>query len=155
MDFNQVLKTKVETVERPPLVPHGTYLGAISKIPVSRDINTANFNGNIVDFNIKLLRAMDDVDADSLREYGSLASAMAQHSFMFNKDDDNAFQRTLFNLRRFLEDTLKIDLSDGKDFSQAFNETVNRQFLVTIKWEPDKNNKEIMYARVNKTAPVE
>lgn len=155
MDFNQVLKTIVNEIERPPLVPHGTYVGQISKVPTPRDLSTVNFNGNVVDFNIRLQQAQEDVDADALREYGSLASAMCQHSFMFNKDDDNAFQRTLFNMRRFLEDTLKIDLSDGKDLSQALNESVGRQFLVTLKWEPDKQNKEIMYARVAKTAPVE
>lgn len=155
MDFNQVLKTKVAEVERPPLVPHGTYIGAVSKVPTPRDLSGPNFSGNVVDFNIKLLQAQEDVDADALREFGSLKSAMVQHSFMFNKDDDNAFQRTLFNLRRFLEDTLKIDMSDGKDISQALNESVNRQFLVEIKWEPDKNDKEVMYARVKKTAPTE
>lgn len=155
MDFNSVLKTKVSEIERPPLVPHGTYIGAISKVPTPREISGANFSGSVVDFNIRLMQAQDDVDADALREFGSLKSAMVQHSFMFNKDDDNAFQRTLFNMRRFLEDTLKIDLSDGKDLSQALNESVNRQFMVTLKWEPDKNNKEIMYARVAKTAPTE
>lgn len=155
MDFNSVLKTKVAEVERPPLVPHGTYIGAVSKVPTPRDLTGPNFKGNVVDFNIRLLQAQEDVDADALREFGSLKSAMVQHSFMFNADDDNAFQRTLFNLRRFLEDTLKIDMSDGKDIAQALNESVNRQFLVEIKWEPDKNDKEVMYARVKKTAPTE
>lgn len=152
MNFNDVLNTKVDSIERPPLIPIGTYRAVVKKIPSLETSNDGKFD--FVDFSLQLVEAQDDVDQDDLKFFGGLNNTYTRHRFLFNKEDDTAFKRTLFNLKRFLIDHLQIESDPEKDLKESLNASVNMPCMVFMKWRADKNDPEIQYSEIGKTAPV-
>ena len=152
MNFNSVLDTKLEDIKQPPLVPVGTYRGSVKKAP---NINTSNDGKwEIVDFPIQLVEAQEDVDAEALATYGQLGpNAMTNKKFMFNTEDDAAFKRTEYDMRRFLIDHLQCATPD-MSLKEAINASMGAQCLVFMKWTADEDNPELFYANAGKTAPV-
>lgn len=153
MNFNDVLKTKGNEIERPPLIPVGTYRAAVAKCAQGE----AGQDWDTIDFQLGLIEAQSDVDPDELAKYGSLKSSQVRHSFMFSKkgDDEAATARTLFNLKRFLSETLKVENIDNMSIKEALTQVQGRQLLVQIGLRPDKNDTETFYNQVKKTAPLE
>jgi hypothetical protein len=74
---------------------------------------------------------------------------------MFNKSDKAAFDRTLFDLKRFLLDHLRVEGDDSTSIKELLDASVNHQCTCFIKWRPDKNDPEIQYVEIGKTAPAE
>lgn len=142
--------TKFDDVERPPLLPHGTYRWIVEKIPTQE--SSPDGKWDFVDFPLKVMAPMDDVDQDLLAEYGSLANARMRHRFIFDKADQQAFDRTLYNMKRFVGDTLKVDLK-GKSIKEVLPECVNQTLLASIVYKADRNDPQIQHANIGKTAP--
>lgn len=154
VNFADALKTKAGAIERPPLLPIGTYSAIVSKVPTMETIGDGKWD--TLDFMLRLQTAHDDVDQDSLKEYGGLgAQSVLRQRFMFNKEDEAAFNRTLFNLKRFLLDHLKIEGTDDTQLNELINNSVNHSCNVFVQWRPDKNDAEVIYAEIKKTAPLE
>lgn len=151
MNFADAANTVVSTIERPPLLPPGTYRFVVEKIPA---LDSSNKDYDFLDFPLKLIAPLEDVDVDALKEFGNLQNVRMRHRFLFNKSDDDAFKRTLFNVKRFLSDHLKVDGVDDQPLKQALNSSVNHQCLAQIKWNQDKNDNEVFHANIAKTAPV-
>lgn len=148
LNFADVAKQKLNEIERPPLPPTGEYRFQIPKLPDMRTSDDGKWD--FCTFNVKALEA---VTADLSDYAGDVTNILQRVQFMFNKEDETEFKRTLFNLRRFLEDHVQCaDPSD--DLMQAINKSVNQQFLGTITWKPDKNDPEIQYANITRTAPL-
>lgn len=151
INFSEVLNKKIDAVERPPLIPIGLYRARVSKIPAQDTISDGRFD--VVDFTLQLLEPVE-VDEDELAAFGPITSQTVLHRFMFNTEDQNAFDRSLFNLRRFLEDHLRV--TDGSDdIKSALDNSVNSECLVQVAHRPDPNDAEIKYVQVRRTAPVE
>lgn len=154
VNFADALNTKAGEIERPPLIPTGTYTAIVTKIPTMEKIGDGKWD--VVDFQLRLQAPGDDVDPDALREYGGLNSgSVLRQRFMFSTEDEAAFKRTLFNMKRFLLDHLKVEGSDNTSVKQMLDSCVNHQCLVFVGWRPDKNDAELIYAEVKKTAPLE
>jgi hypothetical protein len=151
MNFNDVLETKLDDIERPPLLPVGTYEWVISKIP-SLD-TSEDGNWDIVNFPLKCVRATDDVDQEALQNFGNPVGAFQNHSFVFNKNDSQAFDQTKFRLKRFLEEHVKVEA--GLPMKQALNASVNKRILGTVTWKQDKVDQELYHANISQTAPVD
>ncbi len=151
MNFADVLTTKISDVERPPLLPIGTYRARVSKVPSMDSIADGRFD--VCDFTLQLQEAVE-VDEDELAPFGDLTKQTVQHRFMFNTEDEANFKRTLFNLRRFLEEHLGC-ASDGDELKVALNNSVNSECLIDISHRPDQNDPEVKYVQVRRTAPVE
>lgn len=155
MDFTEALNLKAEDIKRPPMLPVGHYRAVVAKIP---EISTSDDGKwDFVDFQFKIVQAQDDVDADEMKEFGSLTNINRRHRFLFNKDpaEKQAFDRTLFQLKRFLLDHLKVDVGTEAPLKQMLDEAPNCQFLVTVGRRSDKIDKEIQYEDFKSTAPVE
>lgn len=153
VNFNEVLNKTAASIERPPIVPVGTYRAVVTKIP-SID-TTGDGKWDTCDFQLRLLSAEEDVDQDDLKAYGGLNQAsVIRHNFMFNKEDEAAFNRTLYNLKRFLLEHLQVEGNDDTSVKELLDASVNHQCLVFVKWRADKNDPEIQYAQVGKTAPI-
>lgn len=152
MNFSEVLNTKVQEIERPPLIPVGTYKVMVLKIPSIDSSNDGKWD--FVSFPLRFLEAQDDVDQSELQAYGDLKNAFLSRRFMFNKEDDTAFKREEYNLRNFLENTLLVEMNGETSLKEALNNSVNRQFLAFVRTRPDKENKEIIYNEIGKTAPL-
>lgn len=154
VNFADALNTKTGSIERPPLIPVGTYTAIVAKPPSMETISDGKWD--VLDFQLRLQAPQDDVDMEALAEYGGLGpQSVLRHRFMFSKDDEAAFKRTLFNLKRFLEDHLKIEGNDETPLKQMIDGAVNMQCLVYVKWRADKNDTELFYNEVGKTAPIE
>ena len=137
VDFRKILGTKVEDVKRPPLIPVGTYRARVAK-PVSYD-EISNGRFKVMDFQLQLVEPMADVDADALTEYGGLGKgSVLTHRFMFSTEEGPEaaanVERTVFNLKRFLSDHLKIQ---GEDLNELASQAVGNECLVHVKWRSD------------------
>ena len=155
MNFNDVLNKKAAEIERPPLLPVGHYTAKVAKIPSMDTKSTEKGSWDILDFALLPVSAGEDVDLDLLAKFGAFGPASVQRfSFMFNKDDQAAFDRTLFNLKRFLLDHLQIAGDDNSSLKELLDQSVGAHCLMFIRWEPDRNDPEIQYPRIARTGPV-
>lgn len=151
LDLTNILKQKVEDIERPPLLPPGTYTMRVAKPAARREIND---DWEALDFQLQPVEAdMDTVDEDELKEFGDITKAQMRHTFMFDRNDATSAQRTAFNLRRFLEEHLQV-VDAGADMSEAINAAHNATCMVTVVHKQDKQNPDLWHANVSATAPV-
>ena len=154
VNFADALNTKAGDIERPPLIPVGTYTAIVSRLPTTETISDGKWD--TLDFQLRLQSAGEDVDEEALKEYGGLGpNATLRRRFMFNREDQAAFNRTLFDLKRFLLEHLKVEGSDSTPLKQLIDSSVNHQCLVFVAWRPDKNDAELVYNEIKKTAPLE
>ena len=149
-NFADIASKKVADVERPPLPPVGTYRWSITKLP--QQTTSGDGKWDILTFNVRALEALDDVD---MADYaGEVTNITNQVKFMFNKEDEAEFEKSLFRVRTFLEKHVKC-CGEDDTMGQALNASVNQQFLGSIAWTQDKNDPEIFYANIARTAPIE
>jgi hypothetical protein len=156
-DFNQALNRQMSAVEPPKMIPPGTYTAMVTKIP---DMETSpDGRWDFLTFNLRLTASMEDVDPESLADYGGIGShSNTRRRFLFDKGTTQeaqvAFDRTLFDVKRFLVDHLKC-ATEETSLKEGLNNAVNQPCIVTMKWRADKNDPQIMYSEVSKTAPIE
>lgn len=154
VNFADALNTSANSIERPPLIPVGTYSAVVSRLPSMETISDGRWD--VLDFQMRLLQPQDDVDQDDLAAYGGLGpQSVLRFRFMFNKEDEAAFKRTLFNLKNFLQKHLQIDAPENAPLKELIDMSVNHQCLVYVKWRADKNDPELFYNEIGKTAPLE
>ncbi len=153
MNFQESLNIKVGEIERPPLPPAGHY-----KFQVTKFVFDERGDYDIVSFQTKATDYTDDVDFEALQSVGGLKSVNLRRDFMFPKgnseEDDAAKKRTMFNLRRFLSEHLQIEGADDMPLKQAINESFGKGFPAHLQCRPDKNDPEVKYAEIGRTAPI-
>ena len=153
VNFAAIANKKVEDIERPPNMPIGTYLAVVTKIPVQGEV--AGGKWETLDFMLRIIKPMEDVDPDALKEYGDVTKRTMQRRFMFSTEEEDKFLASEYQVKSFCFKHLMVDESPDMSWSEMLHESVNHQCLVSVKWEPDKNDPEIIYDRIGKTAPVE
>ena len=154
VDFTKLLSTKVEDVKRPPLIPAGTYRARVIKPATFDEIGNGRFK--VIDFQMLLVEAQMDVDVPSLEAYGGLnPGSQLRHRFMFGTEDGPDAKaredRTLFNLKRFLNEHLGVQ---GDSLNELVANAQGNECLVVVAWRPDPNDPEIQYNEIRKTAPL-
>lgn len=150
LNFADVAAKPITEVEKPPLPPVGTYRFIVTKLPIQTTSGDGKWD--IVNFTVRALEALENVDLEGYK--GDIHNIVQSVRFMFNKEDENEFERSLFRLRTFLEKHLKC-ADSSMSIGQALNASVNQQFLGDIGWNPDKNDPENFFANIGRTAPVE
>lgn len=153
MDFAQALNVNTAEIERPPLPPLGHYVFKVTKYEFG-EVGNGRFD--TVDFRLQAVEAREDVDQEALAKVGGVKCVSLRQRFMFNKgetDEDKAmFDRTLFNLKRFLSEHLGIEEGALK---QAIDSSIGQQCLANVTYRPDPNDAEIQYAEIGRTAPID
>jgi hypothetical protein len=153
MNFASIADKKFTDVERPPNIPVGVYRCAVKKPPGISNSNDGKWE--IVDFPLQLIEPTEGVDLADLAAYGGLGpNAVVNKKFMFNTQDDAAFKRTEFDLKRFMIDHLKC-AEESMSIKQGVNASLNAQCLVFVKWVADKDDPELFYSNAGKTAPID
>lgn len=157
MDFTKALDVKTDKIERPPLPPIGHYLFKVHKQPILDTVGK-NDEYDLVTFPMQAQDIADeDVDQGELKKFGGLKMVVISHKFMFNKADDEesaaSNARTLYNLKRFLCEHLGVE--EGKPLRETIDAAVGMTCIANIQYRPDKNNPEVVYAEIGRTAPVE
>lgn len=150
LNFADAASKKVAEIERPPLPPVGTYRWSITKLPIQTTSNDEKWD--ILTVPCRAMEAMDDVEQDDIP--GEVTNITNQIKFMFNKEDETEFDKSLYRVRTFFERHVKCADEDDT-VGQMLNKSVNQQFLGTIAWQQDKNDPEIFYANIARTAPIE
>lgn len=151
-NFAEIASKKVEDVEQPPLLPVGSYRWRVMKIPeVSKSQDEA---WEFLRVPCKVVEPLDNVD---LADYkGDPANAIMSVSFVFNTQDDVAFEQTEYRMRQFFEKHIGCVEKDAT-IAQMLNASVNGEFIGDVKWKQDKRDAsgETMQAEISRTAPVE
>jgi hypothetical protein len=157
MNFNDVLNTPVEDIKRPPLPPFGTYKFAVSKTPTIREQKSGKTGQewDIIDFVLKAVAPGEDVDISELQNYGDVKNIIQQKTFMFDRGDKASMENTLFNLKRFITEHLNVEWPDGTPLKAALAKTVNATCMGNVQYEPDKNDPEVMWARLKSTTSAQ
>lgn len=150
LNFADVASQKMSEVERPPLPPVGTYRWSITKLPSSTTSGDGKWD--ILTVPCRALEAMDDVDMSDYS--GEVTNITNQIKFMFNKEDEAEFEKSLYRVRTFFERHVRC-AEETDTIGQALNKSVNQQFLGSIAWQQDKNDPEVFYANIARTAPLD
>jgi hypothetical protein len=150
LNFADIASKKMADIERPPLLPVGTYSWSVIKIPSI--VTTADEAWDIVEFQVRAVGHEDDVDPADYP--GEIVGVQQRLAFMFDKNDEVKFMQTEFRLRMFLETHLKVSGPDDS-MGQALNQSVNAQFLGVIGHKQDKNDAELFHANITRTAPLD
>lgn len=150
INFAEALNTPMNEVERPPLIPVGTYRWVVTKVGSD---TIANGAFDVVDFTARIV-APEAVDEDALAAYGDPKGKVKVHRFIFDKEDNAKFETALFRLKTFLHDHLKVDVPEGTPLKQAMAAAINHQFLASVSWRADKNDPNIQYDQIDRTAPL-
>lgn len=152
VSFLDIANKKVDDVERPPLLPVGTYRWSITKLPERTE--SADKKWEFLRVFCRSVEALDNVDTSDYP--GDVAGQMMSVSFVFNTEDEAAFDTTLFRMRQFFEKHVGCVEKDAT-IAQMLNASVNGQFLGDVVWKQDKRDEtgETMQAEIGRTAPVE
>lgn len=148
-NFAEIANKKIEDVERPPLLPVGTYTWSVIKVPAIT--TTQDEAWDIVEFQVRAVGHEDDVDPNDFP--GQIVGQQQRLAFMFNRNDEAEFAKSEFRLRTFLETHLGV-AQPNDTISQALNSSVNAQFLGVIGHKQDKNDAELFHANITRTAPI-
>lgn len=157
MNFNDILETKVEDIQRPPLPPFGNYKFVVFKVPTIREqkANDGSKTWDVVEFPLRAVEAGPDVDMEQLRDFGDPKNIIQQKVFMFERGDENAMLTTLNSLKRFVTEHLNVDWPEGTAVKGILPRTVNAFCMGELNYQPDKKDPEIMYARLKSTTTAQ
>ena len=144
-----ILDTKVDDIEKPPLPPMGTYVMAVEKFE-----QVERGDWKIIEIFFKGVRPTEDVDEDDLKDFGGVESVKLRNAFMFG-DDEASNATTKYALRRFIAEHLQVEGAEDGSLGQALANSVNHQCFVTCVHTPSKKNPEDSFANVKSTAPLE
>lgn len=157
MNFMDALNTRVGDIEKPKLLPMGTYLWKVSK--AHKESTTAKGDWNIVEIPVVPIAPYDnadDVDADELSAFGQLSQGVNSIRFMFPTDADKDVdrQKALWGLRRFLIDTLKVDADEDSTIKELLAKSVGAEFIAQAAHRNDPERQET-YCDVKNYAPAD
>ena len=150
LNFADVANKKIADVEKPPLPPVGTYRFGVTKLPSTTTTNDDKWD--ILTIPCRALEALDDVDMDGYA--GEVTNIVLSVKYMFNKEDEVEFDKSLYRARTFFEKHVKC-AEESDTIAQALNKSINQQFLGTISWSQDKNDPEVFHANIARTAPLD
>jgi hypothetical protein len=155
LNFRESLDKTVDSIEKPPLGPTGTYVFVVMREPeLQEDIQGRDGNSyDFLNFLCKAVDATDDVDAQALADFGDIGNIIIRHSFIFNKNDAAAFGKSEYALRRFLEEHLQVPF-EGVPLKKALHDSVNVRFLGNTIWKPRKDEPDTFDHVIKSTAPV-
>lgn len=156
MNFLDALNTKVSDIEKPRLMPVGTYLFTVHK-PFKQ---TNSKDGRWTTIEIPVMpkaphEEAEDIDMDELAEYGDLKQGVNSIRFMLDNqaEGDVAVEKFLWSVRRFLLDTLKLEGDDDSTIKELLGKMVGAEFLAQIAHRSDPERGET-YADVKNYAPL-
>jgi hypothetical protein len=155
MRFADIATKKLEETERPPLPPIGSYVMEVTAATITTR-TSASGTFDIIEFSLKGVSPLDDVDIDDLAKFGGAKGVIARHSFIFNTapTEELAFLQTENRLKKFVREHLLLPLDEAPDYSSIVALSKGRNVIVEIGHRPDKSEPDILYTEVKKTMPL-
>lgn len=153
MRFQDTLNDTVSDFQRPANLPQGNYILQVTG-PHTQRVGGADDRWETLSFPCRPVEPTDDVDTDSLAEYGDITKTLLTKDFILDTTgSERDMDAVKFQVKTFLTNC-GVDL-EGKTLKQALAEVVGARFLATISWQQNKNDPEQYFVRVGRTAPVE
>lgn len=152
MAFNlaDAVKKKVSEIERPPLPPQGTYQWKITKLA---DMSTSNDEKwDFLTIPCRVVAPLEDVELEDYK--GDPRQIVNSVKFVFDKNDEVAFERTLYDAKRFFLEHCRAG-DESMTLGQLINASVGAEFIAPIIWRADKNDQTLFHANIGKTAPLD
>lgn len=156
MNFLDALNTKASEIEKPRLFPVGTYIWAVNKPhreSVSKDGKWSTIE--IICVPRMPYEDAEDVDAEELAAYGDLKQGANSIRFMLDNTAEGniAVEKFLYNIKRFLLDTLQIDADEDATVKELLAKSIGCEFIAQAAHRADTERNE-MYCDVKNWAPL-
>jgi len=150
LNFADLANKKMSDIEAVPLPPVGHYRWKITKLP--EITTTADGKWDILNIPV---RAVEAVDVEDIAEFkGKLTDIMQSVRFMFDKNDEVAFLKSLNQVKKFFSKHVRCCEEDD-EIKIALNNSVGQEFMGQIAWKADKNDPEVFFANISKTGPLD
>ena len=140
MNFLDALNTPAGEIEKPRNLPMGTYLWGVSKAHKESQVGKGEWNVIEIPVVPKAVDAdSNDVDEDELAAYGALSQGTNSIRFMFSTDPTKAaeFERTLYQLKKFLLDVLRVDGDESSTIKELLAKSIGCEFKAQAVHRPD------------------
>lgn len=134
-DFASLLSAPVDSFERPPLMPKGTYRGTLIKHEFGKSKNKGT---PYVEFTARVDDAGPDINSADLKGV-RLDGKTFSESFYLTPD-------AMYRLKEFLQ-SLGIK-TEGRSVGEAIPDTAGGQVLMFVDHAPSQRNKDEFYARL-------
>ena len=141
VDFSKILSKQADQIEKPKPLPVGTYLCNNPQLP--KFIGVGKNETPCAEFGLVILAPQEDVAAEDVQAYGEVRGKNIRHRMFLTEGTEFRTKEELVNAFGVQE--------EGMSLGQMFNETINRQVLVTIKHRPSDDGMN-MYHEVEKLA---
>lgn len=142
-NFAELLDTNADAIERPKPLPVGGYSTIVTGAPV---YDKSSKKGTpYVQFTLKPVAALDDVDENDLNEAGGLENKTIRATYYLTED-------AAFRLKDFLEHC-GIDMA-GKTLRGGIEEAMNCTVGAVIRHRPSEDGTTI-FAELARTMPIE
>lgn len=142
-NFGAILDKPTAEVNRPPAFPQGSYIAVIQGLPTFG--KSTKKQTEFVEFAIRPLQALDDVDEDALKEFGPLGESTMKLTFYLT-------EKSAYRLKEFLINDL--GLEDEGTMRTMIDATPGQQCVIHVKHQASDDGKSV-YANIASTGPVE
>ena len=142
--FQSVLDMPASDIERPKPLPVGSYVCVVQGQP--RIDKSAKKQTEFSEFTLKLLEALDDVEAEDLAAQGGIADKTIKLTFYHTEN-------SIYRLKEFLEHC-GLEIEHGILLRKLIGETPGCQVVAHVIHEASQDG-ESVYARVKSTTSVE
>ena len=141
--FSSVLDTPAGDIERPKAAPVGSYVCVVQGQP--KIDKSAKKQTEYVEYTLKPLEALDDVDEDALADWG-IKDKTFRITFYIT-------EKSIYRLKEFLEHC-GVDMDDEGSMRQYIAEAAGKQVVAHIVHEASRDGGAV-YANVKSTTAVE
>ena len=141
--FSSVLDTPVGDIERPKPAPVGSYVCVVQGQP--KIDKSAKKRTEYVEYALKPLEALDDVDEDALADWG-IKDKTFRITFYIT-------EKSIYRLKEFLEHC-GVDMNGEGSMRQYIAEAAGKQVVAHIVHEASKDGSAV-YGSVKSTTAVE
>lgn len=133
VNFQAILGKQASEIEKPKPLPVGSYLCNNPKTPEFKGIGKDDTP--CAEFGLVVLAPTEDVDPADLQAFGDVRGKVIRHRMFLTEKSEY----------RTKEELIKVFGLDeaSKTLGQLFNETVNRQLIVTIKHTPTQDGTDV------------
>lgn len=142
--FASVLDMPASDIERPKPAPVGSYVCVVQGQP--KIDKSSKKQTEYVEYTLKPLQALDDVDPDALKDWGGLAEKTFRVTYYLTEN-------SVYRLKEFLEHC-GIEMEEGGSLRQYIGEAAGQQVTVSIVHEASQDG-ETVYAKVKNTTAVD
>lgn len=144
-NFQSILDTPAESIEKPKPLPQGSYLCVVRGLP--RLDKSTKKQTPFIEFTLQLSHAGEDVDQEELAAMGGVANKTLKATFYYKEEEPDS----LWRVKDFLE---HCGIAQEGSIRAMFDNTPNCEVVAYVKHEPSNDGTSV-FAVVGKTAPTE